>query len=1006
MKIKNLFQAFVLSLAVFSAGNFAFANQVQVDEKISTEPALGSHDITTTILINSLNDKENSSPKTTAAKYGYVDSKVSGERNTIISNTAIDKYLEMMLGPFFITLIIVLSFAIFSYLKGDTKKGKDLTISSATHGIAFFGLIGGVNSFIGGFIISLVISITASGSGLGFGVVKESVSSKYVNDTNQYYKLASGDNEFVSILEIAIAEKRTLQFRSSFLQDKNEFEDLSVKQYAEYFKEIESFGANELFNTNGSIGRIFHGQFTGYDLVAKVKEQPFYSFSKDKYNHPAVVASFRFANDFNEESSEYNGADYSRQNMLEQIMEHNQFNFMNHLSNIQEKVKVDLEAGSNKYLDSSYKDITDQISKSMLASIETVYNENSTDNELVDNAEFMLNIIAAKFKGIDKQKTILKIFNEAKKLSMNALNLQCVMNDERRRMFDMDFQKFITSNKDMNKAVLDSKVNLECIIPQDGKFIQLGYNELTESEEIKNAVNELKSFKEAGTILYKIIDNAKSIALSNFISKNYNSIERINYYQKFGLAGLFPTLEATTSAGYAAFKISSSNRADIVIDNSSMAQGVYFYQDAVFGFEEDDLNAISEKDMEYAFSHYHNLNTAPYFNSKNVVKKFNMDDLKLAQQQSKSDGSEKIIDEMLGKVMLGFDNIFKYSAALPQNLTIREGLLFCETDGNCDSIYKPSLYEVQVNGGKVITENSFYCLLAVNTIKATSRLLDVSNTQGLIGKAKAGVKFAAKALKVAVVGAEIVASTYETPCTLSLISGLTMGYITPIFQTAAGTVSLMVIVFSIIMMIKVGPVIVATSYILSISGHSDILKDYFMRILGYILQIYLFVAIILMVMWLYSLPPYQLIRMLLGAGFSNEATIITMIATLIVVVIVVITLGMKIFSLLQTFLNDIFAALRINNRVDTSADTKIMQAATGTMIAKQLTSTGTLTFGKAAELLSKNKENIATAQENEKNISKMAKDAFSGKSQKELDVILKDPEAKKLYDFYKENEKE
>lgn len=997
MKIKNFFNAFILSLAVFSASNISFANQVEDANKISIEPKLGSKDMITTLTIKATNADPNSPVMKNAEKYGYYTSNITQSSNSLISNKALENYINKSIQPFLIILSVVLIIIIFAFLKGDKEKVKDYTVSTLLHSIAFFGTLGGVNSAIGGFVLGILISITASSSAVGFGTVKSYVNDSAVNDIEQYYSYPEGDNEFINITDIGIAEKRTLQYKVALLHSKSEFKNFTVSEYAEYFKEVEDLKAFESES-------LIVGSLKGYSLQAPVKNTPFLSFSKDKFNHPAVVADFKFASDPYQKGDMFNTSGDYRISSVKEVMSSSSFDTFGSFNNLFTSYKTAFDNGSVDISKTIKDDLTSVYAEEILGTLDSINNESSTSNELVDNAEFLTNFIGAKLKGLDNEKTALKIYNMGQDIYLNALHIQCLENDEKRKSSVQNFNKFINSNKNILDAVIDSNVNFECIIPKDGTFIYLGFNESTDADKIKEANNSLKAFKEAGTTLYKIIDNAKLIALSNYISKNYDAIEKIKFYEDFGLGGLFSTLDAVSGAGYAAFKVSSASRADISISNYNMNPDLYVYEDAVFGIEEDDLNNVSENDRKAVNSHFHNLKTASYYNGKNVLKKFNIDDFKLAQQSSKSTGSQKLVDEMLSALMLGLDNNFKYAASLPQNLTIREGLEFCKVSGNCDSIYQPSIYEVQVNSGKQLALTGFYCLIGVNTIKVASSTLDISGTQGLVGKATTAVKGVAKGIKAVLAGAEVIASTYETPCTLALISGLTMGYILPVFQQAAGNISLMLIVYPIMFLLTVGPVVVMISFLLLNFGSKDIIKEYFMRILGYLVQVYLFVPIVLLIMFFYSQSAYQLIRMLLANGFSTSSNLITMCATMIVIVVVIITLASKIFEFLQTAQNTIASVMKLNSRFDTSAESKFIQGASATVIAKELTSNGNLTFNRVADLLGKNKDIIDTAQANNKNFANMAKKAFENKTPAELEVLMKDPAVKKLYDFHKGNE--
>lgn len=998
MKTKNIFKILFLSLTLFSVGNFSVANTIKDVEKVELKKELGKNDLQGSIIVSqSPNDKDSTVAKK-AKELGFEQEIVTDSQ--AYTNDSISNYIKLSM-PYFIIIIIVASifcaFA-FAYPNNEySKKGKDLLIPIFTHSVSYFGLLGGTGSLLGGFFLTLFLSVAATSNGWTWGIIKNKVADSYLIDTKQFHKLPAGDKEFNSFLDAATGEKRTLQARVALLHDKPELRDLSVNEFAEYFTEIAEYKVEKTESLTGFI--------SGYNFIAKTKEQPFYSFGKDNLNYPAETLSINYATANDAESQDLNVDAYSRRGIITKIVDVQSYDTFSLFNELEANIKTDLDAGNSNYLNADYKKSIDIIEKDMTQTMNAFYEENDGDNQLVDDAEFIYNFIKAKYKGLDKNMSALKYFKRGREISKLELDIHCTQNSEAKKFTDQNFNKFINSTKRVSDAVLDSKVNFECILIENGKFVQLGFDETKDAAKIKEAVNTLKAYKEAGNILYKIVNAAGSISMANFVAENYNAMEELRQYERLGAVGLLAGLRVTTNAGYAAYKLNSSNRADIIINNN-FSNNLLIVEDAIFGMSDEDLFKTSEKEKEYALSHFNKLNRQAYYNSNVNLKKFSIDDFKLAEQSGKSEASNEIVDSMLSVALLGLDNTAKYAAALPQNLSITEGLAFCRIKGNCDNIYKPSLYEIQVNAGKEYAQTGFACLAAIYTIKGVSKTLDVSSTQGLIGKVAVVAKTAAKGIKAAVVGAEIIASTYETPCTVTLIAGITMGYITPIFQIAAGSITVIIITISFILLIIVGPVVVLASFVMSFFGNTTILKDYYMRLAGYLLQTFIFGPVVLIVMFIYSMPLHHFVRMLLSYGYSSSSTgIMTMLFTLLIVFTVITTLSMAAFKLISTFINDISGALRMPQRIDSSSDMRLASIAVSSSIGSQLASNAKMTISNLANLASTNSEENKRLEENQKAINELSKKYFEGKTEKDLETDFKDPKIKKLYEDFKNSEK-
>lgn len=933
---------------------------------------------------------DNDSAKKYAAEKGFVLDENKNNNLSKIINEKVYDYFENALTIFAI-LFAILVVGIMIKIASQKRRGNKIKSSLfpfATDVVLFVSSLGGTKSLLFGFITVLGILISSKGNGLltdTFSSYNEKISS----DKKETVIVPNNNTEFKSIVDIAIAEKRTLQARIVKLSNASDYKDLSVNEFAKQIKSLEKFTAEKQENFSGSTN-----QFT---INSPVVEQPWYSFGKDTQNYPAIVSKIAFKDGISNEAQELNVNQESRSSLVNSLLQNNSLDTFAIYQKLSGEYKAAIESGNTNV---DLKKYVPEISKAMYEEVNNIAGDYESTSELVSDATFLFGFMSSKYKGLDNKNTLLKIYKDITLSSDAALNLHCSNRESLRKNQIAAFEKFTSSSKNVLDALIDSKVDQDCLTIKDGNWFLYGYTEESQSAEMKSAMVDLKAKVEAGNALFNIVNVAKSQAQNKFIN-NYKDIdEQISRNERLGMANALSYLDTMAELNYSFHKLKvAHNQLDIFNNISSK----FIVEEALFGLTEEDKNSYSENDRKIILDKFKVINLKYLYDSDIVLNKVNTDSIMLTESSSVS-YMQDLGESVFSYLVLGMDDTLKYAFGTPLELNISRGIEYCERN-DCSHIYKPTIYEIQKFGGRELASTSFMCLVTTYTVRNANELLDVSAQATIGGKFLSILKATGgKVIKVALSAANAVGQTYEPLCLTGLVVGITAGYVAPAMQALVGIFIVVGLVASIIVLGFFAPIASIINLSVNIfnfgsEGYSNnITKKYLIMLFGSLLLLAFFTAIALIVISLMAYQPQDLLIAL--SNFGYEQSLMMYITSLIVIVIITTGLTTLFIGLLAKLLSSISNALAIHAAIDSTGDNKIIQMSVGNMIATKITGIAQSGLGTIASLIEKNNKEKDLINSNDRKLYEAAKQAFNNEK-----VDINDEGAKKLKELLDEMEK-
>jgi Na+-transporting methylmalonyl-CoA/oxaloacetate decarboxylase gamma subunit len=979
-KMKSILSKFLIIF--FTA--FISLNSFAVEEEKNDLP---EDDLVSDVIIQVT---DNEFAKKYAAEKGFVIDENKDNYLSKIINEKIYDYFENALT------IFVILFAIFAVIiavkiasqKRRGNKIKSSIIPFSIDVLIFVSSIGGTKSFIFGFVSVLAIMISASSNGL-LKDVFSTADEKISNDKNETVIVPNNNTEFKSIVDIAIAEKRTLQARIVKLSNASDYKDLSVNEFAKKIKDLEKFTAEKQENIFGTTN-----QFT---INSPVVENSWYSFGKDTQNYPAIVSKIECKDGILDEAQELNVNQKSRASLVNSLLQNNSLDPFPVYQKLYSEYKAAIESGNTNV---DLKKYVPEISKAMYEDVNNITGDFESTSELVSDATFLFGVVSCKYKGVDNNNTILKIYKDINNSSHEAFNLHCSNRESLRRNQIAAFEKFTSSSKNVLDALIDSKVDQDCLTIKDGKWVLYGYTEETQSAEMKSAMIDNKAKVEAGNALFNIVNVAKSQAQNKFIN-NYKDIdEKISRNERLGMANALSYLDTMAELNYSFHKLKVAHN-QLEISNNISSK--FIVEESLFGLTEEDKNSYSENDRKVILDKFKMMNLKYLYDSDIVLNKVNTDSIMLTESSSVS-YMQDLGESVFSYLVLGMDDTLKYAFGTPLELNISRGIEYCEKN-DCSHIYKPTIYEIQKFGGRDLASTSFMCLVTTYSVRNANELLDVSAQATIGGKFLSILKATGgKVIKVALSAANAVGQTYEPLCLTGLVVGITAGYVAPAMQALIGIFIVIGLVASIIVLLFFSPAAPFTNLAVNIfnlgsEGYSsNITKKYLIMLFGSLLLLAFFTAIALIVISLMAYQPQDLLIAL--SNFGYEQSLMMYITSLIVIVIITTGLTTLFIGLLAKLLSSISNALAIHAAIDSTGDNKIIQMSVGNMIATKITGIAQSSLGTIASLIEKNNKEKDLINSNDRKLYEAAKQAFNNEK-----VDINDEGAKKLKELLDEMEK-
>lgn len=960
----------------------SFAIEEEKDNK-----KLGEDDLVADFIIN-VNPSD--SVKRYAVKNGFKESNIEENNLMKIYNEKVkDSYIDHILTVFFILFAVCIIFAI-AKIAAQRKNNSNSNTGSSFLSISgdllvFLSSFGGITSLFGTAVFIVILYIAKMNNGL-LGDTFDAYSNAVSKENSSQIIVADTPNEFNNIADIAIAEKRTLQARIVKLLGANDYKDLSVNEFAKTLSELEKFKAGKDESWNG---------FTNsYSIISPSVEGNWYSIGKDTQNYEAFVSTIKFKNERDFTSGELNISNDSRSSIVKDIVAAESMDTFAVYEKLKSEYKSALESGKTNIDLEKY---VPEIEKAIYSDVNNFTGEYESTSELVNDATFLFDFAASKYKGLDNNNTVLKFYKDLSLSADAALELHCSNRESLRKNKISAFEKFTSSGKDVQDALIEARdMDFDCLTIKDGSWKLYGFNEDKESEKMKAVMIDFKSKTLAGTALYNIINSAKSRAQNKFINANKDIGENIDNAQRIGMAGAMANLDTIGEMNFSIHKIRNSKSALDITNNISQK---FIAEEALFGLTEEDKNSYSINDRKSVLDKFNQLNLRYLYDSEVVLNKVNTDSIILNETSSVSTAKD-IGESVLSAVMLGTDGILKYSLGTPHELNISKGIEYCEKN-DCSGIYKPSLYEIQVFGGKELAETSFICLSTIYGVRAANELLDVS-AQATIGEKflSLGKGFVGKGLKVALGSANAVGEVYEPVCLTTLVVGITSGYVAPTFQKVMGifiVATLLITLIALVVFAPFAPLINAATNIVNIDNgyNSGITKNYLKMVFGYLILLTFFTPLVLIVLSFMAYQPYSLFTSIIK--FTGEDSLLMVMISVALVVILSSAMIMLIVSMLPKLLNAIAGALNINTRISDVGESKLVQISTGSMIATKVAGFANASFGTLTNVLQQNNREKEIIQNNEKKLLDIATKKLEEATANGSDI--KDEGVKKLKDL-------
>lgn len=609
-------------------------------------------------------------------------------------------------------------------------------------------------------------------------------------------------------------------------------------------------------------------------------------FVDDILNFETSNFTIGLGTDVVEENDDFSSNDSNtlkRRNVIAAAMNYRgKMGAMTALNIIQAKVAASLTADDYSYVTDTYDEVYQAVLADYKAAFESVKGEILTfesDAQRTEMTSSAMGLIAASKYGLDKDETFIKIYKWLDASSVDWLSVNCADSkfnyDTRKKMLDT----LNGSNRSFyNDLIFWGDVDQACIYPVGNKYQLLTMDAINDVAAIKVKNINAKSHAQALKIYYNIVSIAGKEAYKEVVADVTNSNNQALKKQLKGIAAAPLQLIELVKSKHAKDVIANriDNAVTYTYTNGNKQNNNFVDDVAVFGSPEN-KNYVKEADQQDILDKFRPIKFAALFDN-NSLSTGSLSSLNMIERNIENSYAQSILDAFTDTVLGPVDDAMKYAGGLPMNMSISDGLAYCDRTG-CNETFKPSLFETVVISGKKFRDAGVVCIGTIAGVRAANNLLDISDStnaaggSGAVASAGGAAKLGGKLIKAATAGAAAAADMASTPCYLMLAAGITNGDIMPMSYS----ISLIFMFFTLVLTTFVVIIIFPVACIVDLwmgGVKMEMTKKVIKHGAAVIIIPFIMLSGTLFTFALMLFPIYDFVRIMLEIGFGTQAGLI------------------------------------------------------------------------------------------------------------------------------------